>query len=1211
MEMDFHGMKRKRLQALCKKHGIPANLKNKEMADRLFLVFKGKDTEDPVGSGNGGANKDVKVIDLVSPSPALEERSNFSSKKSKISEFEMNLSPEITREDFGICGVEEDMKSELNKEQVAPDPVALQEFNNHLVEREVEKLGDQANLLEDACGTGKAADETEKQEENANNPEGFHRNGSNLLLVSPEESDNHLVEGDVEKFSDQTNLVEDVCGTGMTRAETEKQDGNANSPEGSNRNYLNLSLASREKFDVPLVEGEAKKSDDYVCVPDAVHNVGNESSEVGTMHLDTIAMDIDGKTNVTVEHFSDEVLSSCEVNCEDLNIHQMVVSGTGTRNADWYEAMFVSSPKMSLSPASKSISFSPKLLNNSVTEVSLKPDIDICDVKENIQIDIDNQEVVHAAPYIMEMNDEDLVQVPSEEFGNHLLEGEVEKLSDKNNLLEDVCENGKGRDESVERGDHNSPQGSNIKDENVLHVSQEELGYPLVEEIQKSNDNNDTTAADKKTNLASGHFADNVPNVPSSFEYSNSTPDQFLRSYSENEAKSIDLNNQARILNQLSAHADICEEELKSPEKTGSVADPGECFEFKGFQAETYFDSSALGDVGTCNMNENMQKDKMEKVEYSQGALQTKEDVNLLDRSMECNMNIHLEQGEVTGLFNNSDVHDDVDENGREDDANTPQGSNKTDLNLLLVSHEEFGNTSVKGVKKLDDYVYAHNGVYNVSNGRSKGDTGCLDSSIGPINNDGKTNASVEHFIDEFHSSTFKNSDGTPVHFMPNDVLREVKSDLNINEMVASGIVIENEDTSEANIVSSRKIGLSLTSERKIGFSPMQLSNSETQVLQSETIFSSETKKVDIGICDVEENMQIDVNKEQVDDNQHNIHAASSVMVLNDEDLVQVSSVEIGDNLLEGEVEKSGLIADSEKCIGILPNNLEPSATKGFQAETYFDPSTLGDAVAACNMEESLQSDQMEKEYSEEVFNMANELVLLQRSMEESNPVEEVARLFDNSDYHEDAGVTGTEDDKNQHYTYGNMNSFENNFLNGFQPIDEKLGECVPTIMPQPGKMKSCPMNMQNSTSGTVSGDEGAIQEKLETPPNSAPVEYIPTMSQTGEMKSFSNDLQRHSELGTEEVDTIQEKLETPPKSTPIAGSEDGNIFYPKLLELSMKKEMKIVKSLPVKHARDALGNSDMKENIKIAKKDQVGSRSIISKSAFPKRQPLQDLQQN
>ncbi|KAL1100898.1 hypothetical protein V6Z11_D05G260300 [Gossypium hirsutum] len=44
--MDFHGMKRKELQALCKKHGVPANLTNREMADRLTSIFK--ENEDPV-----------------------------------------------------------------------------------------------------------------------------------------------------------------------------------------------------------------------------------------------------------------------------------------------------------------------------------------------------------------------------------------------------------------------------------------------------------------------------------------------------------------------------------------------------------------------------------------------------------------------------------------------------------------------------------------------------------------------------------------------------------------------------------------------------------------------------------------------------------------------------------------------------------------------------------------------------------------------------------------------------------------------------------------------------------------------------------------------------------------------------------------------------------------------------------------------------------
>lgn len=38
--MDFENMKRKELQSICKKHGIPANLSNQEMVDRLSSLFK-------------------------------------------------------------------------------------------------------------------------------------------------------------------------------------------------------------------------------------------------------------------------------------------------------------------------------------------------------------------------------------------------------------------------------------------------------------------------------------------------------------------------------------------------------------------------------------------------------------------------------------------------------------------------------------------------------------------------------------------------------------------------------------------------------------------------------------------------------------------------------------------------------------------------------------------------------------------------------------------------------------------------------------------------------------------------------------------------------------------------------------------------------------------------------------------------------------------
>jgi hypothetical protein len=39
-KMDFFTMERKNLQTLSKKHGIPANLKNIEMAQKLSLIYE-------------------------------------------------------------------------------------------------------------------------------------------------------------------------------------------------------------------------------------------------------------------------------------------------------------------------------------------------------------------------------------------------------------------------------------------------------------------------------------------------------------------------------------------------------------------------------------------------------------------------------------------------------------------------------------------------------------------------------------------------------------------------------------------------------------------------------------------------------------------------------------------------------------------------------------------------------------------------------------------------------------------------------------------------------------------------------------------------------------------------------------------------------------------------------------------------------------------
>ncbi|XP_022772481.1 uncharacterized protein LOC111315162 [Durio zibethinus] len=65
--MDFHGMKRKDLQTLCKKHGVPANLTNREMVDQLASIYK--EDEEPISleklSTNPkeiGSDNEAKVV---------------------------------------------------------------------------------------------------------------------------------------------------------------------------------------------------------------------------------------------------------------------------------------------------------------------------------------------------------------------------------------------------------------------------------------------------------------------------------------------------------------------------------------------------------------------------------------------------------------------------------------------------------------------------------------------------------------------------------------------------------------------------------------------------------------------------------------------------------------------------------------------------------------------------------------------------------------------------------------------------------------------------------------------------------------------------------------------------------------------------------------------------------------------------------------------
>ncbi|MED6181574.1 hypothetical protein PIB30_020496 [Stylosanthes scabra] len=62
--MDPHAMKRKQLQSLCKKHGIPANLKNQEMAHRLSSILKGKEDHGACHTGSVDQETPENMLDV-------------------------------------------------------------------------------------------------------------------------------------------------------------------------------------------------------------------------------------------------------------------------------------------------------------------------------------------------------------------------------------------------------------------------------------------------------------------------------------------------------------------------------------------------------------------------------------------------------------------------------------------------------------------------------------------------------------------------------------------------------------------------------------------------------------------------------------------------------------------------------------------------------------------------------------------------------------------------------------------------------------------------------------------------------------------------------------------------------------------------------------------------------------------------------------------
>ncbi|KAK7380510.1 hypothetical protein VNO78_33023 [Psophocarpus tetragonolobus] len=1447
MEMDFHGMKRKRLQALCKKHGIPANLKNKEMADRLSFIFKVKEIED---SGDAGTEKDtrncagsedmlnVEMIDLVTPSPGLEERSELSANNLQGSEierldFEANLSSEITREGFGICSGEEDMKSGLHKEQIVssqggldsvPSVVGLEEFNKHLAEEEVEKLGDNNNLLEDVCENGKGRDEAVEKDEH-NGPQVSNGPDGKTSLIEEHSSDD--VPSSLNKYSvGKPDQFQRTC------PENEVKSSGLNIHQDDLPSSLNkYSVRTPDQFQRTFPENEVKSSglnihqdevpfslnkysvgtpnQQVIYAASSIKDSNNEdlvhvlSVEVGehlsegeveksgliseSEEVDIGAYDVQDNMKIgdikdpddvsqqviyeasSVENFNKEDLvqfSSVEVGDHllDEEIEKCgLVADSEEVDIGVYDVeddmKIDDSQQVIHAPSSIMVSNSEDLVHFSSVEVgdgllegkvensvqfaaSEQVGTGIYDLENKIgvnkELDDDNQQVIHAPSSVKDLNREDLVLFSSREVGDHFLEGEDEKtrvVADSKELdigVYDVEDNMK-IDVIKEQVDDSqkvihAPSSVMVSNnEHLVHVSSVEAGDRLLEgKVEKSglftpSEEVDIGAYDMedniKINVNKELDGDSQMHAPSSVKDLNkedlvqfssvAVGDQLegeveksglladseevigicdVKEIVENEVNKEQVDDRQHVIEASSGVVVLNNKDLA---QVASMEAGDQLLEGEVEKSGLLADSEEI--IGICDLKEIVQIDvSKDQFDDTQQVIDATSSVMVLNNkdlvqtaSVEVGDHLMEEEVEKSGLIADSEEVDYVEDNMKIDvimeqdneseqvihEAPSVKDLNKEDV--IQFSLVEIGDPLLEGEVEKSGLIADSEGVdtgisevkenVQIEVGKEQVDDSkqLIDAASSEMvlnNEDLVQAASVEvgdHLLEGEVEKSGLLSDSEEVdirvddgednmkigvimeqedeskqvlHLFEGEIekssliydsvgvdtgISEVKENVQIEvskkqviDAASSEMVLNIEDLVQ---VASVEVGdhllegeveksglLSDSEEVDIGVDDgednmkidviIEQEDESNQVLREASsvnkedvvrfslveigdhLFEIEVEKfgliadsegVDTGICDVKENVQIEVSKEQVDDSQQVIDAASSVMILNNEDLARVASLEVGGLLLEEEVEKSGLIADSEECIGYLPNDLETLASKDFHTETYFDPCTPRD-VATCNIEESRQSNQMETEYSQAVFHMANELVLLNRSMEETNSVQ-VTRLFDNSEVHDCADGIGAEDES-QHYIGRDMDGVKKYVLNDFHSIDDasdqnsdvKADDYAPN-KPETGETKSCTFNLQISASGTVSGEEG----------------------------------------------TFQEKLETPPKCT-IA----------KLLESPVKKELKIVSSLPVKRARDFLGASDMKENIKIAKKEQVGT-TTISRSAFPKRKPLQDLQQN
>ncbi|GAU41138.1 hypothetical protein TSUD_288270, partial [Trifolium subterraneum] len=614
---------------------------------------------------------------------------------------------------------------------------------------------------------------------------------------------------------------------------------------------------------------------------------------------------------------------------------------------------------------------------------------------------------------------------------------------------------------------------------------------------------------------------------------------------------------------------DTCEEGmLKLSEKTCIVADPETCFGFspdkleasttKGFEAETYFDQTILGDVmETYNRKESM-VDK-EHIEDNQ----------------------ELSPAAPTDL----DDHHMVDS----DTASGDEDAYKTKLNsppkCLPIASEE---KTIIFSPKLDD-------------------------------------SSMVHKETEIEMSFPLNHERDSIHTCEEEIL---KTCINADPVDCIGFF----DNSGVGGVGVEDENESYTASNKRKRSDVVDTNSDEEVEAGELVPT---------VSQPSEMMSCNFGLQQL--------FATDIC---EEEMLKLS-----------EKEKTSMVADLEACIGSL-KHLDTATTKVSEADRYFYPNILGNVVT-----ETCRIDNGEKQNNQEdCFAAQGEVSkffdnsdvgadeLVQTAPPQPSETEScdfsLQQLFASDIASEDEDAYQKKLDSPSMATP--TSSGEKNMI--FTP---KLDEPKMTFQCERSSDNVGSVYFEESNQMSVSKEQIEDHKELSSAPSednlelhhAAPREDVKVLEEFGNYMTVGEDsdgrpiqflpTSDHNihkmvvrDTCEEEMLELSEKtcMVADPKEDCISPLEEVSKFVensyvyddiggvgavdenqPHMTSRKRKssdEDDNIEMSLPQKRARDnSIGTCDMKENINIDKMEEVGS--IMSKTKFAKRQPLQDLQQN